>query len=401
MAAYESIWEERVAWIRNRPIGLTFRDATKAFPGYTLFCSVRGHHATLIDQAGQIVHQWRHSEGIQHVKLLPNGNLLMQTLPPADAGGAERIGGSAGALIELDWDGNEVWSHRDVMMHHDYVRLANGNHIYLAWDKLPAALNDKVQGGFRDIKDPEVMWADVIKEIEPNGTLVREWRSWEHLRFDEDRICPLESHKEWTHANSLSLTNDGDWLISFRLTNTVAIVDAITGAFKWKWGPNDLSHQHTATQLPSGNILLFDNGCHRRAAPSYSRIVEVDPATNAIVWSHNDPTLVAFYSFMVSGCERLPNGNTLITEGASGRLFEITADHETVWEYISPWTLPSSFGPTPAVFRSFRIGENDPRIKGKALGADRYAKLNAEIAAGVVQREPEYPYQSPANETPP
>jgi Arylsulfotransferase (ASST) len=381
-----------MAWIRNRPIGLTYLDRDKAFDGYTLFCSVRGHHATLLDLDGRVVHQWHHDAGIQHVKLIDGGHLLMQTLPPEDAGGAETIGGSAGALIELDWDGNEVWAHHDVMMHHDYVRLANGNHLYLAWDKLPAELSNRVQGGFRDPKDPDAMWGDVIKEITPDGSLVHEWRSWEHLSLDEDRICPLESRKEWTHANSLALTNDGNWLISFRLTSTVAIVDRKTGAFTWKWGPNQLSHQHTATQLPNGRILLFDNGCHRRGMPSFSRVVEVDPATNEIVWAHQDPTVLAFYSFMVSGCERLANGNTLITEGATGRLFEVAPDHETVWEYVSPWTLPSNFGPTPAVFRSFRLAPDDPRLAGQRLDPADYAELNAAIAAGTVQREPEYPF---------
>ena len=62
-------------------------------------------------------------------------------------------------------------------MHHDYVRLENGNHLYIAWDKLPASLNGKGRCGFKDPKDPEVMWADVIQEIESDGTLVREWRS--------------------------------------------------------------------------------------------------------------------------------------------------------------------------------------------------------------------------------
>jgi hypothetical protein len=33
----------------------------------------------------------------------------------------------------------------------------------------------------------------------------------------------------------------------------------------------------------------------------------------------------------------LPNGNTLITEGSDGRLFEVTREHKTVWEYVSPF----------------------------------------------------------------
>ena len=85
-----------MAWLTNRPIGLTYSDE-RAYPGHTIFCSVSGHHATMIDMQGQIVHQWHHDEGIQHLKLLENGNLLIQTSPLEDAGGRENSGGSAGA----------------------------------------------------------------------------------------------------------------------------------------------------------------------------------------------------------------------------------------------------------------------------------------------------------------
>jgi len=44
-----------------------------------------------------------------------------------------------------------------------------------------------------------------------------------------------------------------------------------------------------------------------------------------------------FYSPFISSAQRLPNGNTLITEGSDGRIFEVTREHETVWEYISPY----------------------------------------------------------------
>ena len=44
-----------------------------------------------------------------------------------------------------------------------------------------------------------------------------------------------------------------------------------------------------------------------------------------------------FYSPFISGAQRLPNGNTLITEGSDGRLLEVTRNHEVVWEYVSPY----------------------------------------------------------------
>lgn len=378
-----------MTWIRNRPLGLVYRDESKSFGGYTLFSPVRGHHADLLDPDGRIVHQWRHAEGIQHVKWLANGRMLVHTLPPESAEGLENIGGSAGALLELDADSNVVWEYRDIYMHHDYQRLENGNTLVIRWAKIPSDVAARVQGGHVAADDPDWMWGDVVREIDPVGDEVREWRSWEHLSTDHHCKCPLESRKEWTHLNSIELTPDADWLLSFRLTSTVVVVDGSTGDVRWRWGADALSHQHHATWLDNGHILVFDNGCHRRDRPSFSQIVELDPQTREVVWSYLGEPILAFYSFMISGCDRLPNGNTFITEGATGRLFEITPERETVWEYVSPWVLPSRFGPTPAVFRAYRVAEDDPRLGGLALDPAPYDALNARIDANEILGEPD------------
>ncbi|MHB8466065.1 MAG: aryl-sulfate sulfotransferase [Acidimicrobiales bacterium] len=373
-----------MTWTRNRRLGLVYNDESKGFGGYTLFSPARGRHADLLDPEGRIVHQWHHPEGIQHLKWLPNGRLLVHTLPPESAEGAEKIGGSAGALIELDHESNVVWEYRDAFMHHDYQRLDNGNTLVIRWTKLPTDVAARVQGGHIAAEDPDWMWGDVVREIDPAGTMVREWRSWEHLSTDHHVKCPLESRKEWTHLNSIEIGSDGAWLLSFRLTSTVAIVDSATGDVRWRWGADALSHQHHASWLPNGHVLVFDNGCHRRDAPSFSRVVELDPQSQKVEWSYYGQPILAFYSFMISGCERLPNGNTLITEGATGRLFEVTAEHETVWEYVSPWIMPSPFGPTSAVFRAYRIADDDPRLGGLALAPAPYDALNARVAADEV-----------------
>ena len=319
-----------MAWIRERPVGLVYRDPDRSAGGYTLFSSTHGQHATLLDDEGRVVHHWRHDYGIQYARLLPGGHLLLRTRPPDDVGGLEQIGGSSGGLLELDWDGNVVWEYRNPAMHHDFQRLDSGNHLVLLWRKLPEAVSARVGGGFHHAEDPDLMWGDVVQEITPTGEAVREWRSWEHLDLEEDLLCPLESHREWTHANSISVTPDGQWLISFRLIDTVAVVDPASGAFTWKWGPGTLSHQHAASWLDSGNVLIFDNGCQRRRAPSFSQVIEVDPTSGEIAWTYRAGVLLGFYSFMTSGAERLPNGNTLITEGASGHVFEVTPDGEIV-----------------------------------------------------------------------
>ena len=55
-------------------------------------------------------------------------------------------------------------------------------------------------------------------------------------------------------------------------------------------------------------------------------------------WRYAAQPRSAFYSSIISGAQRLPNGNTLIDEGTSGRLFEVTPNGKTVWEYVNPVT---------------------------------------------------------------
>lgn len=359
---------------RNRQFGLIYRDPERASGGYTLFSSTHGPHATLVDDEGRIVHRWTHPEGIQYARLLSSGNLLFRSQPPTDGGGLERIGGSSGALFEVDWDGNVVWEYRNPALHHDFERLPNGNHLVVTWRTLPPGVSATIQGGIASEDDPADMLGDVVQEITPAGDVVMEWRSWEHLDVGQDQLCPLDGRREWTHLNSIMVTPAGEWLVSFRLTDTIGLVRPSTGDFTWKWGPGTLSHQHHATWLDNGHVLVFDNGAHRRRGPNFSQVLEVDPATSEVVWTYRAPVLLSFYSYMVSGAERLPNGNTFITEGAFGHLFEVTPEGETVWEYVSGFTYESrAFGPTPMMFRAHRYAADDPRFVGRELDPARHA----------------------------
>jgi hypothetical protein len=73
--------------------------------------------------------------------------------------------------------------------------------------------------------------------------------------------------------------------------------------------------------------------------------LEIDPKTLKIIWQYTPVEAgfvkmadnYKFYSGYISSAQRLPNGNTLIAEGSDGRMFEVTADHEIVWEYVSPF----------------------------------------------------------------
>jgi hypothetical protein len=114
-----------------------------------------------------------------------------------------------------------------------------------------------------------------------------------------------------------------------RKLNLIALLDPETEKIIWKWGPGNLCEQHHPTLLENGNILVFDNGTTK----SHSRIVELNPVSKNIVGEYTQEN---FYSERRGANQRLPNGNTLITDSDNGRVFEITGDNKIVWEFFNP-----------------------------------------------------------------
>ncbi|HHX75334.1 MAG TPA: thioredoxin [Firmicutes bacterium] len=255
---------------------------------------------------------------------------------------------------------------------------------------------------------------DCILEVDWNGRTVWEWNCHEHfdeLGFTEQmkkvlyrnpNIMPAGGGMgDWMHVNSMSLLGPNPWyeagdmrfkpdniICSARETNIIFIIARETGKIVWRLGPDyagaDYAHigwiigPHHAHLIPAGlpgagNLLLFDNGGwagyglphegsssgEKSALRDHSRVLEINPLTLDIVWQYTlkefgTPFPAAahhFYSPLMSSAQRLPNGNTLICEGNGGRIFEVTSEHELVWEYLNP-----HFGPNgPVTYRAYRL----------------------------------------------
>jgi hypothetical protein len=131
-----------------------------------------------------------------------------------------------------------------------------------------------------------------------------------------------------TRSSVSPLFRRGNVLISIKHMNAVAIIDGVTRETGWLWGPSNVSLQHHPTLLENGNILLFDNGL------SESRVVEVEVPSGRIAWTYENG--VDFYSYWGGSSQRLANGNTLITDTAHGRVFEVTQKGRIVWEFANP-----------------------------------------------------------------
>jgi hypothetical protein len=229
----------------------------------------------------------------------------------------------------------------------------------------------------------------------------------------------------WNHVNGIDYNAQLDQvMLSVRGNSELFVIDHSTttvqsashaggahgkgGDILYRWGYAQQYGRGTAAErklyqqhhthwiepgLPgAGNILIFNNGIGR----SYSSVDEVAPPVdgsgnytlaagaaygpNAATWSYVGTPPSSFYSAEISGAQRLPNGNTLITSGFTGKLFEVTTAGETVWQYINPvTTTPLTQGSTApadpnkagqymnAVFRVTRYGTDFPGLQGKDL----------------------------------
>lgn len=321
--------------------GLRAWDEEQTFPGFTLFAPSGGSTVYFIALDGSVEHRWQmpYATG-NYGYLTDRGTLFYNGRVPEES---DRYINSqpwkGGVALEADWNGNILWEVRHPDHKHDGRRLRNGNVMLMCITQLPAEIAERVRGGLPGTEHHGEMYGDYLVEMTTDGRIVWEWRSWEHLDPAEDVITAAqEPRHEWTHGNSVAELPNGDLVVSYRSISTVIIIDRATGAIRWKLGAPPLSHQHAPTPLENGNLLIFDNGTHRvdERLP-FSRVIEVDVATKEIVWKYQEPRPMDFYSPNISNAQRLPNGNTLICEGAFGRLFEVTASGEVVWEYISPY----------------------------------------------------------------
>lgn len=350
-------------------------------------------------------------------RVIPGGNVIGTTgaFPPhqealalvqQDFEGRETWRFDANEQVTLD-DGTSVDSAR---IHHDWQRSDFPAGYYSPnFTPLTEGANTLLLTHTNHVNDAVTdvtLEDDRLLEVDPDGNVTWEWVVSDHI--DEFGYSPaardtiasgvgyVESRgsMDWFHMNSATWVGPNHWydagderfapdnvIISSRQSSVIAIVSHATGEIVWQLGPDfsqdekqwaigQIIGQHHAHMIPpglpgAGNIMIFDNGgSSGYGAPgaltasgsgiyarSTSRVLEIDPTTLEVVWSYRHAN---FFSTNISGAQRLVNGNTLITEGAPGRLFEVTPDGDIVWEYMNA-PSPYSRRGSNAVYRGYRI----------------------------------------------
>ncbi len=338
---------------RTQARGVTVYDPKRAANGFTLHTSAGEQKALLISMPGEVLHEWHlpfsavwdKSAAVvkpqpdslvywDKVYLYPNGDLLAIY----EAAGDTPWGYG---LVKIDKDSHVVWKYLQ-QVHHD-LDVAPDGKIYV----LTHEIRSNVYKFAKHLKPPRI--DDFVVVLSPEGeelqkvSVVDAFMDSPYARMAN--LIAWYSKGDYFHTNAVDLLDPAaaaklapgarqPVLLSMRELGAIGILDLADRRFRWA-ARGSWVGQHDPDLLPNGHIMLFDNFGDYGAGGT-SRVIEFDPETQAITWQYAGDPEHPLASGVRSSQERLPNGNTLITESEGGRLLEVTPGGQIVWEYLNP-----------------------------------------------------------------
>jgi len=279
---------------------------------------------------------WAHNASLRgrwfayDVDRTPDGDLLFVTTE----GGNTKIGKLNPERNEYEWvrdfDGDpDDESTPQVDDAHDADRL-NDHEIVIA---------DKGEGHERllvyNVTSDEVVW---------------EWRFEDHPeQFPESGGGP---EGDWTHLNDVDPVGDDLFMISVRNFDQVAFVNRTTG---------EVEEDLTLGEDDNYDVLNEQHNPDHLRGPEGERTVLVGDSENdrVVEYAYDDAANEWEQVWAVTGlneprdADRLPNGNTLVSDRMGHRTVEVTPEGRIVWEVYTPYETydaerggPGSEGPT-------------------------------------------------------
>lgn len=337
--------------------GVVVHDAARTQPGLTLYSSGHEAAAFLMAADGRVVHTWRRPFSTVLTRdapirnPVPDTNVYFRRLKAFPNGDLLAIYEGAGdtpygyGMVKLDRDSEVRWRYFG-RTHHDFDVAPDGRIYALTHQNRtrPMARMEHLEAtrldDFLDILSEDGRLLKRVSLIEAVAN-----SAFAHLLYN----VPALSVADPLHTNTVKVLTPetarafpgakaGQVLLSFRDIGAVAVLDVdreqIVHAVRGPW-----FGQHDPDILDGGNLLIFDNLGAFEGPGGRSRVLEVDPRTMAVVWQYAGTAERPFESEIRADQQRLANGNTLINESSGGRIFEVTAAGEVVWEFVNPVRL--------------------------------------------------------------
>jgi len=343
--------------------GITVHDTTRAYAGLNLYTSGHFPGAILMDMRGNVLHEWRY-EFIEAWKTGPRAELPRST---KGAGFWRRVhlfeNGDilaifdGMALVKLDRNSKLIWAYLEGA-HHD-LEVAEDGTIYVLIRE-PAIVPR--------INPDHAVLVDFVAVLDSDGNEIRRvplLEAFENSAYAH-MLEGMKDEGDIFHTNTIEILDgrlagrvpgfeSGNVLVCPRELDLIAVVDLEREVVVWGLeAPWVKPHQPTV--LPNGRIMIFDN----RGNGGASRVMEFDPVTQDILWGYQTRDPFDFYSKECGSNQRLPNGNTIITESDRGRAFEVTPRRGIVWEFVNQAHAGADNEFIASVFEMIRLEPDFP-----------------------------------------
>jgi hypothetical protein len=345
--------------------GITVHDPDRAWNGLNLYTSGDFPGAVLMDMEGNELHRWEY-RFIDAWRANPTEQLPENTKGAGfwrraylyENGDILGIYDGMG-LVKLDSDSNLIWSYLEGA-HHDLEVAADGR-IYVLVREAHIV---------PEVNPHQPILEDFVVVLDPEGRELSRTSVIAALQNSEypEILADMGRSGDILHTNTVELLDGrladrvegfeaGNVMICPRQLEAVLVMDLEEESVVWATtAPWVMPHQPTV--LENGDVLIFDNRGHGGA----SRIIQFDPVTRDITWLYAPDDPWRFYSKECGSNQRLPNGNTLITESDRGRAFEVTPEKEIVWEYVNPAQIEDDEGHAfiASIFEMLRLPPDFP-----------------------------------------
>jgi hypothetical protein len=344
--------------------GVTVHERDLAFRGLNFLTSGHAPAALLVDMDGEVLHEWARSfEDVWPGRVVPEdaeGKGYWRRAHLFENGDVLAIYEGLG-LVKLDARSEILWSY-DGLCHHDLF-VTDGGLIYV--------LEREAKLDARFPADRPIL-EDYVTVLTPDGEPLRRVSLlsalWHSPYASLVRRAPAGG--DIFHTNTLELLDgrlaagspafrSGNVLVSILMLDAIAVVDLDVGEVVWAMS-GLWRQQHQPTVLDDGRMLVFDNEFDNAAGERVSRVLEIDPFTQEIHWVYEGGPDRPFYTSTCGSNQRLPNGNTLLTESDAGRAFEVTRDGAIVWEYVSPYRAGEEDELVATLFEVVRLAPDFP-----------------------------------------
>lgn len=245
-----------------------------------------GGKVFIVSAEGKV--EWEYATGTcNDVWVLPNGNVLFNT---------------GKGVLEVTRDKKVVFSYESTSEVYSCQRLANGNTFV-------AECN-----------------SGRLLELDPEGKIV-----------SEVRLLPEGADGGHAYIRNARKLENGNYLVTHCGGEVVREYDPKGGIVREIPAP---SGPHSVVRLPNGNTLIACGDLKKEPM-----VFEVDPAGKT-VWKVTKDELPGITLKFMTGLQRLPNGNTVMSNwvghgefGKAPAIIEVTPDKKVVWTFQDDKTM--------------------------------------------------------------